>query len=163
MGSDFRWFAVPIMGVFVVTIVYSAVTLAAPKLVPFSDNPKEVAAVVPTATVGLPPTPAASPTPAPTPVPGNTLALAGKDIKFDKSTLEAKAGIVVIDFDNQDNGVSHNVQVFKGTDASGESVGATDVAAGPTKQTLTLDLAAGTYYYQCDVHPAQMSGTLTVS
>lgn len=94
-------------------------------------------------------------------VPG-ALTLVGKDVKFDKSSLEAKAGTVVIEFDNQDNGVQHNLAVFKGTDASGESVGATEVAMGPTKQTLTLNLQPGTYYYQCDVHPKQMTGKLVV-
>jgi plastocyanin len=164
MGSDFRTFAVPIMGTFIVAIIYSIVALANPKLVPFSNHPKEVAAVIPTSTAGPPPTPATSPTrAAATPAPGNTLTLVGKDLKFDKSSLQAKAGTVVIAFDNQDNGVPHNVHVFKGNDATGESVGMTDVVAGPVKQTLTLDLVAGTYFYHCDVHPTTMTGTLTVT
>ena len=39
---------------------------------------------------------------------------------------------------------------------------ATDVAAGPIKQTLDLDLKAGDYYFQCVVHPTTMFGTLAV-
>jgi len=109
--------------------------------------------------------PAGTPTAAPTPAANaQHLALVGENIQFDTSTLTANAANpIVIDFNNKDDGVEHNVHVFKGTDASGESVGQTDIAAGPTTQTLDLGtLAPGTYYYHCDVHPDAMTGTLTV-
>jgi plastocyanin len=55
------------------------------------------------------------------------------------------------------------VHIFKGTDASGESVAQTDINTGPKTDTLNFGpLDAGTYYYHCDVHPATMFGTLTV-
>jgi len=36
-----------------------------------------------------------------------------------------------------------------------------EAEAGPTE--LTLDLKPGTYFFQCDVHPATMLGTLIVN
>jgi plastocyanin len=83
-------------------------------------------------------------------------------LKFDQTTPRAKAGTVRITFDNKDSGVPHNIQFFNGGDASAPSLGATDTANGPIKQQLTLDLTPGQYYFQCDVHPTTMKGTLTV-
>jgi plastocyanin len=67
-------------------------------------------------------------------------------------------------FENRDEGIPHNVHFFSGADASGEDLAATAIEAGAGGQTLALgDLAPGAYFYQCDVHPSQMTGTLTVS
>jgi len=90
------------------------------------------------------------------------LRLIAKNTLFDKSELRAEAGEVTIIDDNQDPGIVHNVHVFEGSDASGEDVGMTDLEAGPATQTLTLNLEAGEYFYQCDAHPATMFGTLIV-
>src|SRR5581483_6330321 len=72
------------------------------------------AAATPTATAGAPAS-------------SNVLELtaSGQTLKFDKDKLAAPAGPVTIRFDNRDAGVVHNVHVFKGTDAKGESVGQT--------------------------------------
>lgn len=111
---------------------------------------------------------------APSPTPGGptpTAVAASADLKitasnilFDKSTLVAPAGqALTLTFDNQDNGTPHNIHFFKGSDSSGDSVAQTDPTAGPHTDTLQFGpLEAGTYYYQCDIHPAQMTGTLTV-
>jgi plastocyanin len=112
-----------------------------------------------------PPTePAETSTQAPdqTPGAGATLSLVGINSTFDKETLEAPAGPVTIEFDNRDGGVVHNVHFFRGDSARGESVGETDLEPGPVKQTLTMTLESGDYYYQCDVHPTTMKGTLRV-
>lgn len=92
----------------------------------------------------------------------NDLKLIGRNTLFDKSKLRAKAGEITITEDNQDGGIVHNVHVYKGKDAKGESMGMTELEAGPVVQTLKLNLQAGQYFYVCDVHPATMSGTLTV-
>jgi mono/diheme cytochrome c family protein/plastocyanin len=87
----------------------------------------------------------------------------GQSTLFDTDKLLGVAGKeLTITFDNRDSGIPHNIHFFKGKDATGADVGTTDVAAGPVVQTLKIGpLDAGDYYYQCDVHPGTMSGTLT--
>jgi plastocyanin len=91
-----------------------------------------------------------------------TLTLVAKNTLFDKSELKAKAGAVTIEVDNQDTGLPHNIHVFKGNDNTGESMGKTDIEAGPVKQMLKLQLAAGEYFFVCEVHPATMSGKIVI-
>lgn len=91
-----------------------------------------------------------------------TITLIAKNTLFDKKELKAPAGSITFAIDNQDSGVVHNLQVFRGSDANGTSMGLTELVAGPVKQTLTLTLAAGTYFFQCDAHPATMAGKLVV-
>ena len=91
------------------------------------------------------------------------IVLVATNILFDKHQLSAPAGAVTIDVDNQDAGIPHNLRMFNGTDARAPSLGATAIEAGPVKQSLKLDLAKGQYFYQCDVHPTTMTGTIIVS
>jgi plastocyanin len=91
------------------------------------------------------------------------LELVAQGSLFDKEELTAPAGRIVIELDNQDAGVVHNVAVYRGSNARGEEMGATDLEVGPLEQTLELELEPGEYYYQCDAHPTTMSGTLTVT
>lgn len=94
---------------------------------------------------------------------GSTISIAASNLLFDNTKLTASAGSVKIEFDNKDGGIPHNINFFDGKDATGKSLGATAIEAGPTKQELTIDFKPGTYYFQCDVHPTTMTGTLTVS
>jgi len=80
-------------------------------------------------------------------------------LKYDKSTLTAKAGKVSIAFTNQ-AALAHNLTVESG----GSVVGATPSFEGGSK-TLSLTLKAGTYKFYCSVpghRQAGMEGTLTV-
>lgn len=89
---------------------------------------------------------------------GATLTVTSENISFDPTQLETQAGTVTLVHDNRDEGTPHNLHVTgDGVDES------TEVAAGPVKQRLTVELSAGTYSYRCDVHPDQMQGELTVS
>lgn len=85
------------------------------------------------------------------------LALVANDIAFKPTDLSAPSGTVAIEFDNQDEGISHNLHV-----TGGDVDEMTEIESGPTTQTLELELDAGTYIYVCDVHPQQMEGELTV-
>jgi plastocyanin len=82
-------------------------------------------------------------------------------LMFDKTTLSAKAGTVVITFTNKAS-EGHNFTVQS---SAGSTVGATPTFSGGTK-TLALKLKAGKYTYFCSVpghEQAGMKGTLTVS
>ena len=65
-------------------------------------------------------------------------------------------------FENQDDGVSHNVAIYE-DDSAAQSLFVGDLIDGPT--TVTYDVPAldpGEYYFRCDVHP-QMNGTLVAA
>jgi plastocyanin len=107
--------------------------------------------------------PAETPTPAATSATaGTTLTLAEKNNLFDKSALKAAPGDVTFVINNQDNGIPHNFHLHKGNDAAGQDMGNTQIEVGPGTQTLKLNLVAGSYYYNCDVHPATAFGKLEV-
>ena len=115
-----------------------------------------------------------TPTPTPTPTStaasggggggggsGETLQLAAPSdgsLKFDKTTLDAKAGNVTIDFDNPST-TPHAVEIQGGgVDEKSETVTS-------SKTSVTADLKPGTYDFFCPVpghRQAGMEGTLTV-
>jgi plastocyanin len=85
---------------------------------------------------------------------GSTLALAadpGGALKFDKTSLKAKAGTVTIDFTNKSS-TPHAVAVEgNGVDKDGKTItGGSD--------TLTVKLKAGTYTFYCPVDGHRMAG-----
>ncbi len=79
--------------------------------------------------------------------------------KFDKTSLEASAGHVVIHFTN-DSSVAHNLSITgNGVNVQGETF------SGGSKDTI-VDLQPGTYTFFCSVpghEQAGMKGTLTVA
>jgi plastocyanin len=91
-----------------------------------------------------------------------TLTLIANNTLFDKSELTARRGTVTIQMDNQDEGIPHNIHVYKGKDNTGPDLGKTDIEAGRVKQTLTLELTAGEYFFVREVHAATMAGKLEV-
>jgi plastocyanin len=80
-------------------------------------------------------------------------------LRFDKTTLTAKAGEVTIDMDNPSD-VPHAVEIEgEGVEEEGETVGKGGVS------TVTAELQPGEYEFYCPVgnHEAEgMKGTLTV-
>jgi plastocyanin len=89
---------------------------------------------------------------------GQQLALsapADGSLKFDKTALQAKAGTITINFDNQSESTPHAVEI------EGKK---SDVVT-KAKTSVTVDLKAGTYTYFCPVgeHRQEgMEGKLTV-
>jgi mono/diheme cytochrome c family protein/plastocyanin len=107
--------------------------------------------------------PAAVPTASGPVTPSATLSIISSGTAFSATTLLGIAGQpLTLTHDNQDAGIAHNIHFYKGEDKSGEDVAQTDIEAGPVTQTLNFGpLDAGDYFFQCDVHPGQMEGTLT--
>jgi plastocyanin len=92
---------------------------------------------------------------------GQQLALAAPSdgsLKFDKTSLTAKAGKITINFDNPSS-TQHAVAVEgNGVDKDGETI-------TQGKNSLTVDLKPGKYEFYCPVDghkAAGMKGTLTV-
>lgn len=111
--------------------------------------------------------PALGLSPAATPPPasngGSSVAIAAKGVAFDTGRLSAPARkAFAIRFNNQDAGVPHNVSVY--TDAKAATVlFRGQLVTGPKAITYRVKaLAPGSYFFRCDVHPAQMTGTLVV-
>jgi plastocyanin len=97
-----------------------------------------------------------------TPTPDGTITITQRNLQFDTDQLFAPAGELTIVLVNDDLGTPHNIHFFRGSNARGETVDATPLSNGPATDTLELDLDAGDYFFQCDVHP-NMKGTLTVT
>ena len=81
-------------------------------------------------------------------------------LKFEQTSLTAKAGNVTIEFDNP-SPIEHDVTVTAG---QGKLGGTKTVAKG--KVSAVVDLKPGNYTFYCSVdahRQAGMEGTLTVS
>ena len=81
--------------------------------------------------------------------------------EFDVEAFAVRAGEeVTVTYDNQDEGVPHNLRF----DLKGSPSPQTRTANGPDVQTITFSVAEpGEYTYICDVHPSAMRGTLVVT
>lgn len=83
------------------------------------------------------------------------------NISFDKGQLTIEAGRKsVIEFNNRE-AVSHNVAIFAGADASGKKVFTGEIFSGPEIVEYQVPaIEPGSYFFRCDVHPTQMTGTI---
>jgi plastocyanin len=105
----------------------------------------------------------AGPPPAPG-QPSGPVVTANDPTAFDPNTIELAAGQpATITFDNEDPGVTHNLDVFRDQDYTQEIAKTPDVTGIGTGQVALPALDRGTYYFRCDFHPTVMTGTITVS
>jgi plastocyanin len=114
-----------------------------------------------TATGGAPGgSPGASGAPAGSGPPGG-LSVTAENIKFTVTTLTAPADKpFTITFDNKDQGTPHDIDI---ADGSGTKVFDGKEFPGPAVKPYDVPaLKAGTYKFFCSIHPALMSGELTV-
>jgi plastocyanin len=94
---------------------------------------------------------------------GTTVQLAASDFSFDKDEITLTAGAeTTVQFDNQHQGTPHNFAIYE--DESGDTaIFNGDVIEGPATTEYTFTAPdAGTYFFRCDVHPTQMTGTVVV-
>jgi len=96
-----------------------------------------------------------------TPVTAQTIV--AKGIQWDLKQLLFKAdAAITVTVDNQDAGVPHNFGVYSDAARTKEIDKPAGDVTGPAKKDYTVKpLTAGTYYFQCDIHP-NMNGTITV-
>ena len=89
--------------------------------------------------------------------------LTATDNKFSQTTITAKAGQpVTVTFTNKGAAV-HDFHVLGLKGADGKDVQTALVESGGSASVTFTPQKAGSYTFQCDVHPAEMRGTLTVN
>src|SRR3954447_8688749 len=102
----------------------------------------------------------------PPPPPGGpvSVTLVAKNLSFDKRTIVASpGGDVTVTLDNQDGGVAHNVSFYTNKGA-GTKIFVGTLTTGPAKvdEKFKAPSGPGNYYFRCDAHPDQMTGTFSV-
>lgn len=84
---------------------------------------------------------------------------------FSTDALEVEPNVPIdLEFDDQDPGIGHNVQIFDGPDDSAASLVDGQIITGPAKITYAVPpLSEGEYFFHCKVHPTTMTGTITAA
>jgi len=105
---------------------------------------------------------ACSPSAAKPPVPSGPASdgptIVAKDMKFQTTSVDVKAGEnVTIHFDNQDS-APHNVAIYTDSGA-GTALSVGEVVTSAKKDQVVPALKAGSYFFRCDVHH-DMTGTI---
>ncbi|HET6381040.1 MAG TPA: cupredoxin domain-containing protein [candidate division Zixibacteria bacterium] len=96
-------------------------------------------------------------------VENGVIAISANNMEFDAPCMVANAGeAFTIEFTNMES-VPHNVAVYTDSSTS-EELGKTEIITGPdaTAEVEVGPLDAGEYWFDCQVHPTQMNGTLYV-
>jgi len=108
----------------------------------------------------------------PTPVPVASSSASGgvptvnetaEQLTFGSTTLQAPADTPFdLVFDNQAPGVAHNVAIYTNSSASTVLFRGALITGVKTITYHVPALKPGTYFFRCDVHPTQMTGTFVV-
>ena len=91
--------------------------------------------------------------------------LMAKNIAFNVSTITVTASAAVtVYFSNQDNGIPYNFAVYTGSSAANQIFkGTTIIGPSTTTYTFTAPATPGAYFFRCNVHPIQMTGSFVVT
>jgi plastocyanin len=114
--------------------------------------------------------PFAEPSPTPsgplgTPVRDGSVTVVAQGIAFTEGDcIQATAGEAFsVEFDNRDEGIQHNVEIFSGEEPTGDTVFQGDLVTGPNQVVYDVPaLDAGTHAFICVVHPTTMIGSVEV-
>ena len=127
-----------------------------------SVAPSAVAPTPSPLTSAPPPVPTASPEAGASAGPsgGASVSISALNIAFQQTSVDAPAGQpFTILFNNMDASVPHDVWI---KDATGNPVFQGGIVTGPAQMTYSVPaLIAGTYTFNCSVHP-NMTGTMVV-
>jgi plastocyanin len=94
-------------------------------------------------------------------VTGGAVEITADDLAFDAGTIEAPAGeAFTVTFVNNDS-AQHNIAFYVEEGGDEIAVGRV-IGEGETDEVEVPALDAGTYFFVCDVHPQEMTGTLVV-
>lgn len=94
-------------------------------------------------------------------VSGGTVEITADDLAFDANVIQATAGeAFTVTFVNNDT-MPHNISFYM--EEGGEEIVVGEVInGGETVEVEVPALDAGEYFFVCDVHPAEMTGSLVV-
>lgn len=102
---------------------------------------------------------AGGPTAPAAPADPNAPVVVAKDMQFATKDVQVPAGKAFqLSFTNND-GAPHNVAIYTDSSAS-TNLFRGEIFSSATKVEQVPALAAGTYFFRCDVHP-DMTGTIT--
>lgn len=87
--------------------------------------------------------------------------LSADNLEFDAGVIQAPAGeAFTVTFTNDDS-AAHNVAIY--TEEGGEEIIKGEVIdGGATTEVQVEALDVGEYYFVCDIHPGDMSGSVVV-
>jgi plastocyanin len=92
---------------------------------------------------------------------GGAVTVGAANLAFDTDLFELPVGSSKIEFVNEDT-VQHNIAIFPDEDSLDEALFRGRIIDGGQKVTYEVELEAGTYYFHCDVHPTDMTGSVEV-
>ncbi len=101
------------------------------------------------------------------PLPGQqtvTVSLIAKNIAFNLNVITVPPGaLVTVNFDNEDANMPHNFAVYTDSTAKAKIfVGQTITGPNKIVYTFTAPTELGSYFFRCDIHPSQMTGSFVV-
>ena len=127
----------------------------------FEDVPFAEPSPTPSGPIGTP----TGPTAECTPVRDGSVTVVAQGIAFTEGDcIQATAGEAFsVEFDNRDEGIQHNVEIFSGEEPTGDTVFQGDLVTGPNQVVYDVPaLDAGTHAFICVVHPTTMIGSVEV-